>query len=156
MTSFGLGDNMFQYTRGYVRPIIPEQKALVIELSGCKHNCPKCKNIKRQESGQPLTDEVIKYIIGSFKKYVDVICLVGGEEDQRELKNLCKLFHKEGFKTALSTAYPMQSMLNKALVEELDFILYGRCDQEQKIEEHTFDPFDDCYTWCVVSKNTNI
>ena len=146
---------MLNYTRAYVKTIVGEQKSLVIELAGCKNNCDKCTNIARLEEGQPLTKERLEYIKSTFKKYVASICFVGGESSQTELKDLCKAFRKEGFMTAVWTIFTERSMLNKALVDELDYIMYGRCDQPCIISEKYYDPFTDSYDWTVL-KNTNI
>lgn len=136
-----------KYVRGYVSSIIPNSKTLIIELCGCKHACQNCGNRFRQvEEGQPL-DERLDMIIGMFEKTVDVVCFVGGENDMQTLQSMFTFIHKKGLKTALSTAYPETSMVNRRLTEVLDYILIGRCDTKQKILKKDYSPFGDIEDW---------
>ena len=147
---------MILYVRGYVKHIIQEQKTLTIELANCTHGCNKCNNKTRCENiGQPLTQKVLNAAIDIFKRQIDVICFVGGEEEQQELIHLCEDVHKHGFKTAMSTAYYDVSMLNKKLVDELDYVLLGRCDETRTILKKDYCPFADATDWIEI-KNTNI
>lgn len=136
-----------KYVRGYVSSIIPNCKTLSVELCGCKHACPNCKNRARQaEDGQPL-NERLDTIMSVFEKVVDVVCFVGGEDDSQDLQSVCEYVHKKGLKTALSTAYSETSMINRQLMNVLDYILIGRCDSKQKIMMKDYSPFGDIEDW---------
>ena len=147
---------MVRYVRGYFKHIIPELNTLVIELAGCTHGCKDCKNKARcEDNGQPMTVKELSMAEEIFKRHIDSICFVGGENDQHELKTLCEEVHKHNLKTALSTAYYEVSLLNKTLTDELDYVLLGRCDKNRTILKKDYCPFADDTDWIEV-KNTNI
>lgn len=142
---------MIKYIRGYAKNISEEHRALVIELSNCRYNCDKCKNKSRAtEDGQPLTIKELNTAIDMFKRTIDLICFVGGEHEQVEIKELCKYTHKYGLKTCLSINFDDPSLLNKALVDELDYIMIGRCDSERKLFKKDYCPFADVNDWIEV------
>ena len=139
---------MLKYTRGYFKKIIPLQNSLVIEISGCTHDCQDCKNKSRQnEDGQILNKEAIRLALDSFKRYIDSICFVGGEYTQAELKELCKYVHSEKLDTCLLTTQSSFSDISKNLINELDYIIVGRCDEQGIVYKKDFCPFADTYDW---------
>ena len=139
---------MLKYVRGYFKKIIPMQHTLVIELNNCPHYCEECKNPSRKkEEGQPLTKEAIGQALQSFKRYIESICFVGGEYSQAELKELCKYVHSEKLDTCLMTSYLDLSVLNKNLLDELDYVIIGRCDRKGKVYKKDYCAFADVYEW---------
>ena len=147
---------MLRYTRGYIKNLIPGKRTLVIELSNCKNNCSDCKNkARQQEDGNPLNKEILKIILESYKKYINVVCFVGGEEDLQSLKEVCKSFHKENIEVCFSTACFNTSTINKIIFDEIDYFISGRCDQEHPVLKKDYCPFADATDWIEI-KNTNI
>lgn len=136
-----------KYVRGYVSSVIQSKRTLVIELCGCKHACVGCRNAARQsEEGQGL-NERLDAAMDVFEKNVEIVCFVGGEDEMQTIEDVCKSLHKKGLKTAFSTAYPELSMINKRLLDVVDFVLLGRCDQKQKILMKDYSPFGDMEDW---------
>ena len=139
---------MLKYVRGYFKKIIPMQNSLVIELNRCTHNCNECKNKDRKEEyGQPLTKETLKMALESFKRYIESVCFVGGEENFTELKELCKFIHKEKLDAALFTPFQSPSQINKNLIDELDYIIIGRCDKQGTVYKKDYCPFTETCDW---------
>ena len=143
---------MLKYVRGYFKHIIPYQYTLIIELTDCTHNCDKCKNPSRKtEDGQLLNKEIIDIALSSFKRYIESICFVGGENHQAELKELCKHVHTHKLDTCLVTQQQDFSTINKNLIDELDYIIVGRCDEEGTLLKKDYCSFAETYDWLEVN-----
>lgn len=99
----------------------PGKISTLVFTGGCNFNCPYCHNgplVKGQ--GEELSEkEVIKYII-SRKKYVEAVCISGGEPTlQADLKDFIKTLKAEGFSIKLDTNGSNPHVLRDLLEEGL-------------------------------------
>lgn len=136
---------------------VPDEVSLAIVISGCTHKCPDCHSkYSWEDKGQPLSEH-LPIILDQYKKYISCVCLMGGDQDQLELTEICKTIHKYGLKTCLYTGYDEMSQINLRLLDELDYIKLGHFDKakgplnspatNQKMFAKEYSPFDDTIDW---------
>ena len=121
---------MLKYLNGiFTNKTIPSEKTLSVRLSA-------------DDNGQPLLNH-IGTIIDEYKRHITCICFIGGENDQRELSECCKIIHKHGLKTALKTSLTEVSQVNRNLTSVLDFISF----ENGKVYFKDVCPFCDIEDW---------
>lgn len=134
---------MIKYLNGYLSSIpVPEEQTLVINVN--------------TDQGQPLLQH-LPIILKEYSKYVSCFCLMGGDQDQFELKEAFKQAHKAGLKTCLYTGLEEISQININLLKELDYIKLGRFvksvgplnnpNTNQKMFMKDYSPFSDTEEW---------
>lgn len=121
---------MLKYLNGLInKGIIPKERTLSITVSP-------------DDNGQDLTGN-IKIIIDTYRHYVDCLCFIGGEHNQHELAECCKIVHKNGLKTAFYTSLYETSQINKTLTAELDYVKLG----SGVVLKKDYCPFGDVEDW---------
>lgn len=149
---------MLKYLNGtIVAQEVPDEISLAIVISGCQHHCPDCHSkYSWEDKGQPLLEH-LPIMLDQYKKYISCVCLMGGDQNQFELTEICRAVHKENLKTCLYTGLDEMSQINKRLLDELDYIKLGHFDKQagplnvpttnQRMYMKDFDPFDGCEEW---------
>ena len=149
---------MLKYLNGtIVMQEVPDEISLAIVIAGCEHKCPGCHSkYSWEDKGQPLLEH-LPIILQQYRKYITCLCLMGGDQDQMELRLICEQAHDMGLKTCLYTGLSDISMLNKRLLDELDYVKVGPYIQEkgplnnpstnQRMYKKDYLPFDDCEDW---------
>ncbi|KAB3525841.1 anaerobic ribonucleoside-triphosphate reductase activating protein [Alkaliphilus serpentinus] len=95
----------------------PGKISTVVFTGGCNFNCPFCHNgpLVKGEGEEMSDEEVIKYLI-SRKKYVEAVCISGGEPTlQPDLKDFLRSLKHEGFSVKLDTNGSNPHMLKELL-----------------------------------------
>lgn len=103
----------------------PDKICTVFFTGGCNFRCPYCHNasIVRNE-GLPLSEDYIFSYLESRKKYLDGVCISGGEPTLQEgLKDFVSKIKDKGFLVKLDTNGTNSEVL-KELIENkyLDYI----------------------------------
>lgn len=149
---------MLKYLNGtIVMQEVPDEISLAIMIAGCIHKCPGCHSkYSWEDRGQPLLEN-LPIILKQYAKYISCLCLMGGDQDQLELTEICKLAHEVKLKTCLYTGYDEMSQINKNLLAELDYIKLGHYDKEkgplnvpttnQRMYMKDYSPFGDIEDW---------
>lgn len=118
---------MLEYSNGQIkRNEIPNEITLRIHLD---------------TSGRSLQKD-LKEIIDSYAKHISCVELVGGEEEQSDIKDVFKEIHKSGLHTCWVTKLTDESQINKRLFEETDFLFLNN-----RYYKKEYSPFDDCDMW---------
>ncbi|WP_026477123.1 anaerobic ribonucleoside-triphosphate reductase activating protein [Alkaliphilus transvaalensis] len=103
----------------------PNRISTVVFTGGCNFSCPFCHNghlLKEKE--KPFdTEEVLNYI-KKRKKFIDAVCVTGGEPTlQKNLKGFLKSLKEEGFWVKLDTNGTKPKLLKELIEEKLvDYI----------------------------------
>ena len=119
---------MLKYLNGLINNMIPGEKTLSITISD-------------NENGQPLLQNV-NIMADLYRKHVSCVYFIGGEQDQLELAECCKIVHSYKLKTAFrSETEP--SKLNKSLTAELDYIKM----KQGGVLKKDYCPFGDIEDW---------
>ena len=149
---------MLKYLGGtIVASEVPDELSLAIVISGCTHQCPDCHSkYSWKDTGQPLLEH-LPIILKQYKQYITCVCLMGGDQDQSELREICQQVHAEGLKTCLYTGLDEMSQINKRLLDELDYIKLGRFDKKagplnspttnQRMYMKDISPFEETEDW---------
>ena len=149
---------MLKYLNGtIVMQEVPDEISLAIVISGCIHKCPDCHSkYSWADEGQPLLQN-LPIILKQYGKYISCLCLMGGDQDQKELREVCDIAHKAGLKTCLYSGYDEMSQINLRLLDMLDYIKLGHFDKtkgplnkpttNQKMYKKDYSPFGDMEDW---------
>ena len=121
---------MLKYLNGIIGKEIPNETTLSILLS--------------EEEGTPIL-LYIDDIINTYHRYISCIRFIGGENDQQELAELCKVVHKGNLKTCFVSNLTEPSQITKKLTDELDYF-----ESNKKIFTKDYCPFGDIYDWTEV------
>ena len=149
---------MLKYLNGtIVMQEVPDEISLAIVIAGCTHKCPDCHSkYSWKDEGQPLLEH-LPIILKQYGEYISCLCLMGGDQDQYELTEICKAAHKHGLKTCLYTGCDEMSQLNLRLLDELDYVKLGKYDKlkgplnspttNQRMYKKEYSPFGDMEDW---------
>jgi len=149
---------MLKYLNGkIVMQEVPDEISLAIMISGCQHKCPDCHSkYSWEDKGTPLLQN-LPIILESYKKYISCLCLMGGDQDQYELIEICKQAHEAKLKTCLYTGYDEMSQLHQNLLKVLDYVKVGHFDKNkgplnksttnQRMYMKDYSPFGDAEVW---------
>lgn len=105
----------------------PGKMASIIFLADCNFRCPYCQNpdlILNPKKIADIPEEEIFDYMKSKKKWVDGVCITGGEPTvHRELPDFCKRLKEEGFLVKLDTNGSNPEMIQNLLkMGVIDFI----------------------------------
>ena len=106
---------------------IPNEISLAIHVVGCPLRCPGChsSDLWPANKGTELDEQNFAQLIAKHKKYISCVLFMGGEWHSQELLSLIHNAKLHGLKTALYSGYEL-SQIPKELLNELDYIKYGR------------------------------
>lgn len=105
---------------------VPDEISLVINVSGCPHKCEGCHSKYLWEYKGNYVSEDLPLLIDKYDGYITCICLMGGDQNTTELKNICDYIHKRGYKFCLYTG--LNTFPNYNI--DYDYIKIGRYIKE--------------------------
>ncbi|QEK11044.1 anaerobic ribonucleoside-triphosphate reductase activating protein [Crassaminicella thermophila] len=99
----------------------PEKICTVYFVAGCNFRCPYCHNSHIvKEAGKFISEEEIFSFLNKRKKFIDAVCISGGEPTlYEELYGFIKKIKMEGFLVKLDTNGTNPKILEKLLKEGL-------------------------------------
>ncbi len=123
---------MLRYLGGaIVMQEVPDEVSLAVTIAGCIHRCPDCHSkYSWADEGRPLLEH-LPIMLKTYSPYITCFCMMGGDQDQRELIKVCKMVHEKKKKTCLYTGYDRMDQIIPALREELDYLKIGRFDKQK-------------------------
>lgn len=109
-------------------------------FAGCTHGCKGCQNkvLWDKNNGEYFSaGELYDLIVRETRKTnIRVVTLLGGEplqQDIKELRLLCQLLNRNGFKIWLYTGYDF-SEVSESILRYIDYIKCGKYIEELKVE----------------------
>jgi len=126
--------------RGYLQTSVnewPGKIAAVVWVAGCNFRCPFCQNkdlVLNSAKLPEISEEKIFKDLKERKKWVDVICLTGGEPTlQPDLAIFLKKIKKIGFLTMVETNGTkleiIAKLLNGQMVDRISMDIKGPLDK---------------------------
>jgi anaerobic ribonucleoside-triphosphate reductase activating protein len=109
---------------------VPDEISLAINICGCIHHCPDCHSKYLWNDDGDLLMKDFADILREYGPFISCVCFMGGDHDQKELVELCKIVHKKGYKTCLYTGEDTTGLI-KGLLNELDYVKTGRFIKEK-------------------------
>ena len=101
---------------------IPDRVTLAVDISNCRGNCKGCHSpFLREDIGEPLTEEVIRKLVGE-NFGVNCFLFLGEGQDPETLVTLAACVRKLGLEAAL---YSGRTELEPSLQEAFDYIKTG-------------------------------
>lgn len=105
----------------------PGYFACTLFTGGCNFRCPFCQNsslVLNPESEPTINEEELVNFLLKRKKYLDGVCITGGEPLlQKDIVNFCKFLKNIGYKIKLDTNGSFPKKLKKLLdLNLLDYI----------------------------------
>ena len=80
---------------------VPDEISLAISISGCPYKCDGCHSKYLWEyKGRYLTDDLAD-ILNEYLGLVSCICIMGGDQNIKELTECINTIHSEGYKCCL-------------------------------------------------------
>ena len=75
---------------------IPDEVTLAISLTNCPNRCPGCHSPQlRDDTGEPLTEEVLEALLEKYRGAVTCVCLMGGDGDPAGIKRIARFLHTQ-------------------------------------------------------------
>lgn len=109
---------------------VPNEVSLAINISGCPYKCRGCHS-------QFLWDYVGSYIsddiddmLNQYSHLVSCVCFMGGDQNAEELIKLINKVKSKGLKACLYTGIDTIDIVDKNLLDILDYIKVGRYVEE--------------------------
>ncbi|MBM7616057.1 anaerobic ribonucleoside-triphosphate reductase activating protein [Alkaliphilus hydrothermalis] len=101
----------------------PNKISTVIFTGGCNFSCPFCHNGHLLKSGAtPIGEEEVQNFLKKRKKFVDAVCITGGEPTlQKDLKDFIRELKKDEFLVKLDSngtnPYVLKGLIEEGLVD---------------------------------------
>lgn len=94
---------------------IPDEVTLAISLTNCPNRCPGCHSPQlRDDTGEPLTEEVLEALLEKYRGAVTCVCLMGGDGDPADIKRIARFLHTQRTTPVKVGWYSGRSELPKA------------------------------------------
>lgn len=107
---------------------VPNETSLAINISGCPHHCEGCHSKYLWEyKGNYISDD-IKSLIEQYEGYITCVCFMGGDQNLKELNELCLTIHDYDLKSCL---YSGSNTLKLNEVPFFDYVKTGSYQQER-------------------------
>lgn len=105
---------------------VPNEVSLAINISGCPHKCEGCHSkYLWKYDGEYLIDDIEK-LLNQYSGLITCVCFMGGDQNQDDLLYCINMANKKELKTCLYTGVDDINMINKEIIEVLDYIKIGR------------------------------
>ncbi|MBQ6879472.1 MAG: anaerobic ribonucleoside-triphosphate reductase activating protein [Bacteroidales bacterium] len=91
------------YSYDIVCQEIPDEISLAVNISCCPNRCPGCHSQWLwEDKGEPMTEEMLSALIGSYSSAVTCFCFMGGDADPAEIQKMAIFIRQKfpGLKTA--------------------------------------------------------
>lgn len=108
---------------------VPEEISLSFLITGCQLRCPGCHSPDSWNplKGTKLSPSHFSDLLTKYAKVITCVCFLGGEWEETQLQEFCRIARAKGFKTCLYTGL---DDVSQTLKDELDFLKTGRFIQE--------------------------
>lgn len=103
---------------------IPNEVSLAINISGCPYKCKDCHSKYLWEYDGEYIYKDLQQLIETHLYFITCVCFMGGDQNKKELKELCKIVKKYNLKTCLYTGNNNIDSLYDIL-DFLDYIKIG-------------------------------
>ena len=105
---------------------VPNEVSLAINISGCPHKCEGCHSkYLWKYDGEYLIDDIEK-LLNQYSGLITCVCFMGGDQNQDDLLYCINMANKKELKTCLYTGVDDINIINKEIIEVLDYIKIGR------------------------------
>ena len=109
---------------------VPNEVSLAINISGCPHRCEGCHSKELWEYiGAYLTDD-IDALLEEYGDLISCVCFMGGDQNLKELEYCVDKVRDKQLKTCLYTGTDNINLINKSIIQKLDYIKVGRYIEE--------------------------
>lgn len=116
----------------------PGHVAATIFTGGCNFKCPFCQNARlvNYEDDELDNEKIIDYL-NNRKKYLDAVCITGGEPTiQKDLKGYIKKIKELGYLVKLDTNGTNPNLLKELIDEKLiDYVAMDIKNSKKKYSE---------------------
>lgn len=109
---------------------VPNEISLGIGISGCPHRCEGCHSPYLWEYDGKYLDENIDNLICKYKNGITCVCLFGGDQNQENLYEIIKIIKSYNLKVCLYSGLDDINMINKKIIDCLDYIKIGSYNKE--------------------------
>ena len=103
---------------------VPDETALVINISGCPHRCNGCHSEYLWENSGLYIDDELETLLDRYAELITCVCFMGGDQDLEDLYGLLRQVRKRGLKTALYSGLDDISALEEVL-PTLNYVKIG-------------------------------
>ena len=108
---------------------VPDEISLAINISGCPHKCEGChSNYLETYDGEYLSENIDK-LIEEYSDLISCVCLMGGDQNMSELKDLLVHIKKIGLKTCVYSGADNLDLFSDCF-EYLDWLKLGSYKKE--------------------------
>jgi len=81
---------------------VPNEISLIINITGCPHNCKGCHSEYLREYTGNYIDDDISQLIEQYKEMITCVCFMGGDQNLENLnKLLCEVKKQYNLKTCV-------------------------------------------------------
>lgn len=109
---------------------VPNEVSLAINISGCPHRCEGCHSKELWEYiGAYLTDD-IDALLEEYGDLISCVCFMGGDQNLKELEYCVDKVRDKQLKTCLYTGTDNINLIDKSIIQKLDYIKVGRYIEE--------------------------
>lgn len=107
---------------------VPNEISLAFNISGCPHHCEGCHSQHLWEYKGDLLREDFQSIVEQYKEYISCICFMGGDQNIKELEELCLIAkNKYNLKTCVYSGEDNINMFQKMICDNaLDYLKVGK------------------------------
>ena len=109
---------------------VPNYTSLCLSIGGCPYHCDGCHSPWLWEDKGELLLSVIDRILDKYKKLIECVCFMGGDQEEEELQILLRKTKEEGLKTCLYTGRNELSSFKHETLLLLDWIKIGEYNKE--------------------------
>ncbi|MCK9160858.1 MAG: anaerobic ribonucleoside-triphosphate reductase activating protein [Bacteroidaceae bacterium] len=106
---------------------IPDEVTLAINISNCPNHCKGCHSpYLWEDTGNPLTEEVLSSMLKKYESDITCICFMGGDSDPFEVQQLAKYLQHQTISPIKVGWYSGKQELPKGLpINDFQFIKLG-------------------------------
>ncbi len=106
---------------------VPGETTLALNISGCPNRCPGCHSPHlRDESGEPLDDGLLEWLLDKYGDSVTCICFMGGDGDPKMVSELAAMVKRLSEGRLLTAWYSGNATLpDEFEIETFDYIKLG-------------------------------
>jgi len=104
---------------------VPGEISICFSICGCKLHCKGCHSptLWKEKNGVPLTLEIYKHTLNTYKGFASCVLFMGGEWHETELINYLEYARKLDYKTCLYTG---EEHVSAPILRELTWIKTGK------------------------------
>lgn len=109
---------------------VPNYTSLCLFIGGCPYHCEGCHSPWLWKDEGDLLLPILDNILNRYKKLIDCVCFMGGDQEEKELQLLLQKIKESGLKTCLYTGRNDLSSFDKSTLLLLDWIKIGEYNKK--------------------------